>query len=243
MGKQTSKSKTNKHFLNKTILFFALLICLQISSFGQNIYNRANLWEKEIAAFAAADKKEFPRKGKVLFVGSSSIRGWRTLKEDFPEFYTINRGFGGSHLEDVIFYAPKVVFPYKPELIVLYAGENDIAAGKPVESVFNDFKKFVSLVKAKSPNTRLIVISAKPSPSRASFATKYKEFNNLIKSETGKDKRLLYVDVWTPMLDENGEPKKDIFLGDKLHINAAGYKIWRETLLPHIKAGLKGAFR
>jgi lysophospholipase L1-like esterase len=126
---------------------------------------------------------------------------------------------------------------------VLYAGENDIAAGKTVAAVFNDFKKFVLLVKAKSPKTRLVVVSAKPSPSRALFAAKYKEFNDLIKTETEKDKRLLYVDVWTPMLDENGEPKKDIFLGDRLHLNAAGYKIWRETLLPHIKTGLKGAFR
>ena len=230
-------------FLKKTVLFFILLVTLQIFVLGQNEYSRAHLWEKEIAAFAAADKKEFPQKGKVLFVGSSSIRGWRTLKEDFPEINSINRGFGGSHLEDVNHYAPQIVLPYKPELIVLYAGENDIAAGKSVETVFNDFKNFVSLVRKKLPKTRLIAISAKPSPSRREFAQKYKELNSLIKAETEKDKRLLFVDVWSPMLNANEEPKKEIFLGDKLHMNAAGYKIWRETLLPHINKGLKGSFR
>lgn len=230
-------------FLRKVVLFFVLLIGLQAIVFGQNDYRRAHLWEKEIAAFADADKKEFPRKGKVLFVGSSSIRGWRTLKEDFPSVYTINRGFGGSHLEDVNFYAPQIVLPYKPKLIVLYAGENDLVAGKSIETVLGDFKKFVSLVRQNLPKTRLLVVSLKPSPSRREFTPKFKELNGLIKTETEKDKHLLFVDVWAPMLGEDGQPKKNIFQNDRLHLNAEGYKIWRETLFPKIKSGLKGSFR
>jgi lysophospholipase L1-like esterase len=230
-------------FLKKIALFFVMLVSLQVSSAAQNNYQRGHLWEKEIAAFALADKKEFPKKGKVLFVGSSSIRGWRTLQKDFPSIYTINRGFGGSHLEDVNFYAPQIIFPYKPELIVLYAGENDIVAGKSVQAVFNEFKVFVSSVRKKLPKSRLIIVSLKPSPARWEFAPKFEELNGLIEMETKKDKHLLFVDVWTPMLDEKGEPKKDIFLGDKLHMNAKGYEIWRETLAPKIKSGLKGSFR
>jgi lysophospholipase L1-like esterase len=229
--------------LKRTLLFFALLLGLQVVVFGQSEYKRSALWEKEIAAFAAADKKEFPKKGKVLFVGSSSIRGWRTLKKDFPDIYAINRGFGGSHFEDVNHYAEQIVLPYKPKLIVLYAGENDVAAGKTIETVFNDYKRFVSIVHAKLPKTRIIVVSAKPSPSRLAFAAKYKELNSLMKAETEKDKRLMFVDVWTPMLDETGEPKKEIFQNDRLHMNAEGYKIWRETLLPYLKTGLKGNFK
>ncbi|MCU1290830.1 MAG: hypothetical protein JWN60_3059 [Acidobacteria bacterium] len=229
--------------LKRTLLFSALLLGLQVVVFGQSEYKRSALWEKEIAAFAAADKKDFPKKGKVLFVGSSSIRGWRTLKKDFPDIYAINRGFGGSHFEDVNHYAEQIVLPYKPKLIVLYAGENDIAAGKTIETVFNDYKRFVSIVHAKLPKTRIIVVSAKPSPSRLGFAAKYKELNSLMKAETEKDKRLMFVDVWTPMLDETGEPKKEIFQNDRLHMNAEGYKIWRETLLPYLKTGLKGNFK
>jgi lysophospholipase L1-like esterase len=231
------------YFLKNISLFFVLLISLQVVVIAQGNYQRSQLWEKEITAFTNSDKRDFPKKGKVLFVGSSSIRGWRTLSEDFPSIYTINRGFGGSHLEDVNFYAPQIILPYKPKLIVMYAGENDLVAGKSVTAVYNDFKKFVSLIKENLPKTRLIVISAKPSPSRWEFTSKFKELNRLIKTETERDKHFLFVDIWLPMLDASGEPKKDIFLGDKLHMNAAGYKIWREILFPKVKIGLKGSFR
>ncbi len=230
-------------FLKSSAFVFVLFALFQTVCFTQTAYTRANLWEKEIAAFAAADAKESPKKGKILFVGSSSIRAWQTLKEDFPDFYVINRGFGGSHLEDVNFYADRLVFPYKPKLIVLYAGENDLVAGKSVEEVFTDFKKFVSTMRTNLPKSRLIVISLKPSPSRWEFAPKFKELNALLKSETEKDKRTLYVDVWSPMLDADGEPLKNIFVKDNLHLNADGYRIWRERLLPPIKVGLKSSFR
>ena len=231
------------NFLKNTIFIFVLFVIFQTGAIAQTAYTRQTLWEKEIAAFAAADKKAFPESNKTLFVGSSSIRGWRTLKEDFPDYYIVNRGFGGSHIEDVIFYAAGIVFPYKPKLIVFYAGENDIAAGKSVDAVFNDFKTFAASVKRKLPKTRLIVVSLKPSPARQEFAAKYKELNALIKTETERDKNFLFVDVWTPMTNRDGEPKPEIFLADKLHMNREGYKIWRETLAPFIKTGLKKSFR
>lgn len=224
-------------------LIFILAISFQTNNFAQAKYPRAHLWAKEVTAFIDSDKNEFPKKSKILFVGSSSIRGWRTLQKDFPEFYTINRGFGGSHLEDVNFYAGQIVFPYNPKLIVLYAGENDIVAGTSAESVFDEFKKFVLMTHKNLPKTRIIVISAKPSPARWEFSSKFKELNNLIEIETMNDKRLQFVSVWSPMLEANGEPKKEIFQTDRLHINAKGYRIWRETLLPHIRRGIKGNFR
>lgn len=230
-------------FLKNIAFIFVVFAVYQTTAGAQSPYQRANLWQKEIDAFAAADKKDFPKSNKILFVGSSSIRGWRTLKEDFPDLYIVNRGFGGSHLEDVNFYAAQIIFPYKPQLIVLYAGENDIAAGKSIDTVFNDFKTFAASVKQKLPKTRVIVVSLKPSPARKEFTAKYKELNALIKTETERDKRFLFVDVWTPMLDDSGEPKKEIFLADKLHMNSEGYKIWRETLAPFIKTGLKKSFR
>lgn len=229
--------------LKKFAFLFALFVSLPIVLFAQGSYQRSSLWEKEIAAFTAADQKNFPKKGKVLFVGSSSIRAWRTLQEDFPSIYPINRGFGGSHFEDVNYYASQIVFPYKPKLIVLYAGENDLVAGKSVTNVFGDFKKFVSLLKENLPAARVIVISAKPSPARWKFTRVFKELNSLMKTETEKNKNLLFVDVWLPMLNSDGEPRKDIFLGDDLHLNPAGYKIWREILDPAIKSGLRGSFR
>lgn len=231
-------------FFRKKMLIFILLISFHTINFAQKDgYFRAHLWEKDIAAFSDSDKKEFPKKKKILFVGSSSIRGWHVLEKDFPGFYTINRGFGGSHLEDVNFYAPQIIFPYKPKLIVLYAGENEVVAGKSVESVFDDFKKFVASVRKNLPKTRIIVVSAKPSSARREFAPKFAELNSLIETETKKDKRLLYVDIGSPMLDARGEPKKEIFQVDRLHLNDKGYRIWRDALVPQIRRGAKGNFR
>ena len=229
--------------LKLTFVALLLISCLNSPGFGQDKYLRANLWEKEINAFLAFDKRTPPKKGAVLFVGSSSIRGWRTLADDFPGFETLNRGFGGSHLEDVIHYAPQIVYPYKPKLIVLYAGENDLTAGKPVDSVFADFRRFISDVHEKSPKTRVIYISAKPSPARWKLAPVFSELNSLIKREIEKDRRLHFVDIWTPMLSPDGKPNEAIFLADKLHMNADGYRIWRQTLLPAVQSGIKGNFR
>lgn len=230
-------------FYKNYALIFILIISFQTSNFGQDNYGRAQLWKKEIAAFVDSDKKEFPKKTEILFVGSSTIRAWRTLEKDFPDFFIINRGFGGSHLEDANFYAPQIVFLYKPKLIVIYAGENDVGAGKSVERVFDDFKKFVNLTHKNLPKTRIIVVSLKPSLARWEFAPKSRELNNLIEAETKKNKRLLFVDLWSPMIDSNNEPKKEIYQADRLHINAEGYRIWRETLSPHIRHGVKGNFR
>jgi lysophospholipase L1-like esterase len=230
--------------LNNTVIFCIVILNLAGSAFSQqNDYQRASLWEKEIRAFAELDKKDFPKTGGVLFVGSSSIRGWRTLAQDFPEFRSINRGFGGSHLEDVNHYIKQIVFPYKPKLIVLYAGENDLVSGKSVERVFSDFRQFIFLMRKNLPKTRLIVVSVKPSPSRWNYVAQFTELNRLMKAETERDKHLFFADVWTPMLDENGDPKKEIFLGDRLHMNPEGYKISRETLYQPIRKGLKGNFR
>jgi lysophospholipase L1-like esterase len=227
----------------RKVFVFGLIFVLAVTAFAQEKTDRAELWQKEIAAFAAADKIEFPAREGVVFVGSSSIRGWKNLQADFADFPALNRGFGGSHLEDVNHFFAQIVLPYKPKLIVLYAGENDIAAGKTPERVAEDFNKFVRLVHEKLPKTRIIFVSLKPSPARWALREKLQRANDLVAAATEKDKRLLFVDVWARMLGENGEPKPEIFLGDKLHMNAEGYKIWRDALAPHVKKGFKENFR
>ncbi|MEP7213352.1 MAG: SGNH/GDSL hydrolase family protein [Acidobacteriota bacterium] len=210
---------------------------------AQQQYSRAHLWEKEIDAFAEADGKTLPRRTEVLFTGSSSIRAWKSVATDFADFSSLNRGFGGSHLEDVVFYTPRIVVPYKPKVIVLYAGENDLTAGKTVARVFEDFNSFVLIVRKNLPKTRIIFVSLKPSPSRWRLRGQFQQLNELIKKKISGEKRLQYVDVWGPMLDANGEARKDIFQSDGLHMNAEGYEIWRRVLAPHIRQGVQGNFR
>ena len=191
-------------------------------------------WEKYIARFAAADKNQMPQPDGVLFIGSSSIRMWKTLEQDFPGLPVINRGFGGSQIADSNHFAGRIVHPYKPRQIVLYAGDNDVAGGKSPETVLADFQQFLKTVRAKLPKVRVSFIAIKPSLSRWKLSGKMAMANSLVRDACGKDKRLDYIDIWLPMLGDNGKPRPDLFLGDGLHLNAKGYALWTSIVKPHL---------
>lgn len=219
------------------IAIFALVLFASSSAFSQiaEPYTRASSWEKDISAFEEIDRKQTPPEKAVLFTGSSSIRMWTTLARDFPSIKFINRGFGGSHLEDLVYFAPRIVLPYKPKLIVVYSGENDIEAGQSAENVLADFKAFVEFRDKNLPRTPIVYISIKPSVLRWSKWPEMKRGNDLIKAEITKRKRVRYADLASKMLGPDGKPLPDIFLADNLHLNAKGYAIWREHLAQFLK--------
>jgi lysophospholipase L1-like esterase len=191
-------------------------------------------WEKDIAAFEQRDREKPPAEGGVVFVGSSSIRGW-DLSKSFPGGDVINRGFGGSELADSVHFAPRIVLKYKPRLVVLYAGDNDLAAGKSPERVLADFRAFVEVVEQGQPGTRIAYLSIKPSIKRWKLIDKIREANSLIKAACEKDERLQYVDVATPMLGKDGQPRPELFAKDGLHLNAEGYQLWASIVKPYLK--------
>ncbi|GAC1654020.1 MAG: hypothetical protein NVS4B3_17610 [Gemmatimonadaceae bacterium] len=172
----------------------------------------------------------------MLFVGSSSIRLWPALEADFPRVHILQRGFGGSELADIVHYAPRIVLPYQPRLIVLYAGDNDLAAGKPPAVVFRDYQAFVALVRQALPYARIAFIAIKPSGARWGLIEQIRATNALVSSYTASDPRLLYVDVFTPMLGPDGVPREELFAADRLHMNARGYALWRDLLLPIVRS-------
>jgi lysophospholipase L1-like esterase len=163
---------------------------------------------------------------------------WRT-RDCFPEFKVINRGFGGSQISDVNYYVKRIVLCYKPEVIVFYAGDNDVAKGKSAKRVLDDYKKFVKLVHTKLPQTKIIFVSIKPSKSRWSLWKTMNAANMMIKSFSAKDSRLFYFDSATPLLDKEGKPDDKFFLNDKLHLNSTGYQAWTKRITPIIKQALK----
>jgi lysophospholipase L1-like esterase len=211
-----------------------LLLIAAVQGYSQE-YERAKLWENEMKAFAETDRRQTPPREAVLFVGSSSFYRWRTIREDFPRTDLINRGFGGSRLEDVNYFAPQIVLPYKPRIIVLYAGENDIAEGATAADVLGEIKRFVGIVKKSLPNTRVLFVSIKPSPLRWSFWPEMRRANELIRTELSLEKKVRFVDVAAAMLDKNGKPKGGIYESDRLHLNGNGYAIWRDILAPLLR--------
>lgn len=191
-------------------------------------------WEKEIAAFEAADRTNPPPANAILFIGSSSIRLWKTLAQDYPRHHVLNRGFGGSQIADSVHFAERIVFPYQPRKIIMYAGGNDINAGKSPEQVAADFKAFVQKVHQRLPQTRIAYLSIAPNPARWAQIERVREANRLIKEFTQKDPRLEFIDVFTHMLGPDGLPLPDIFVDDRLHMNAKGYALWKRIVEPYL---------
>jgi lysophospholipase L1-like esterase len=189
-------------------------------------------FEPEIRAFEAADRTKPPPPGGIVFVGSSSIKNWTDVAADFPGVPVLNRGFGGSTLADVVYYADRIVFRYKPHLVVLYAGDNDLAEGRTPERVLRDYREFAARLRSALPATRLVYVSIKPSPSRRAFISRMREANQRIRAETTRDSLQAYVDVFTPMLGPTGRPRPELFLADSLHMTRAGYRLWRGQLAP-----------
>ena len=201
----------------------------------EKVHNYAK-WENEIAAFEKADAANPPAKGGIVFVGSSSIRLWKTLAQDFPKHRVLNRGFGGSEIADSTYFADRIVLPYEPRMVVLYAGGNDLNAGRPPELVIEDFKAFFAKVRAKLPETEIAYISVAGNPARWAQLEKIKAVNSAIEAWLKDKPHTKFIDTFSRMLGDDGLPKPEIFVADKLHMNAEGYKIWTAVIGPLLPA-------
>ncbi len=194
-------------------------------------------WQPTIDDFAAADLKRRPDGNGVLFVGSSTIRMWRNLAEDFRQQpVVINRGFGGSTLADCNYFARQLVLQYRPAQVLVYAGDNDLAMGRTPAQVLDTFVRFVSTVRDELPNARIAYISIKPSPLRAALMPLVQETNQLISSYVGTLRNADYIDTHSAMLTADGQPRAELFLGDMLHMNAQGYSLWQSIIGPYLAA-------
>jgi len=191
-------------------------------------------WEASIQKFESQDKQTPQPTGANLFVGSSSIRMWK-LGQSFPKFKTINRGFGGSEIADLIHFTDRIILKYQPAVILLYAGDNDISRGKSAKIVTADFQKFASDVRKKLPAARIAFISIKPSIKRWNLAGEIRIANKAIAAICASDEKMDYVDIFKPMLGKNGKPMPELFLKDGLHLNERGYRIWAEAVQPFLK--------
>jgi GDSL-like Lipase/Acylhydrolase family len=225
-----------KHFRLLTFLLF-----IYTSSFAQTIVKNPDpqRFKDEINNFKAWDAKNSFPKHAILFAGSSSIRFWES-HDAFPSFPIINRGFGGSHISDMLYYYNQIIGKYDPSVIVFYCGDNDIAAGKSVEQVFNDYTNLTARILHDFSTVKFIYLPIKPSSSRWNFWSKMNELNLRIKAYNQQNKELYYLDTATPILGADGKPNDSLFRPDHLHLNPTGYAIWNRILQPELKSLYKG---
>lgn len=191
-------------------------------------------FEPDIAAFEAEDSRVRRMPGAVVFVGSSSFRLWTTLHEDLPGIVAINRGYGGSRVYDSVHYADRIVTPYQPRAVVFYAGDNDLQEGRTPQEVAHDFAAFVQRVRAAQPGLPIAFVSIKPSPVRAHLLPQVRSANLLIRDYAARH-QVAYLDVYTPMLDARAQPREDLFVTDRLHMNEKGYAIWAQVIGPWLR--------
>jgi lysophospholipase L1-like esterase len=189
-------------------------------------------WEKDIAAFEQNDREQPPEKDGIIFTGSSTIRRWTTLAADFPGFRVVNRGFGGSQMEDSLAFAGRILIPREPVAIVIFAGSNDINAGKTPERVAEDFKAFVAKVRSRLPKTAIHFIEITSSPKRWEQREAVIEANRLIRAFCETTPGVKFIAVREKFLGTNGEPREELFATDRLHPNEEGYKILIEAIRP-----------
>jgi lysophospholipase L1-like esterase len=213
-----------------------ILTCLACapSSSRQTVVVQTEKWDPHILKFEEADLASPPPADAVLFVGSSSVRGWKSLAEDFPDIAVINRGFGGSRIADCTHYIDRIVVPYRPRLVVLYAGDNDVAGGHTPEQVLEDYKEFVRQVRRGLPRVPIAFIAIKPSPARIQHLETMREANRLVRAYADRKSYLAYIDVFNPMLGPDGTPRPELYAKDRLHLSREGYDLWTAVVGPYL---------
>jgi len=225
------------HFTKAFCSTLVLLTSLLSMASANEVVADPHRFDDAIAAFEAADKVSMPEPGKVLFLGSSSIRRWDTAKA-FPGIDSINRGFGGSQTSDCIYFFDRIVLPYKPKVIVFYEGDNDIGAGKSKEQVIKDFTAFAKQVRDKLPGTKIVHIPIKPSIKRASLWAEMEYVNQKVQAMAANSEDLYYADIATPMLTTGSPPDESLFAADGLHLSDKGNVLWANVIGPVIEEAL-----
>lgn len=191
-------------------------------------------FDNAMVDFKKIDQQKNTPKGGILFIGSSSFTFWKDLENTFSSYQAINRGFGGSTLAEVIYYADDILYPYQPRQVIIYCGENDIAEGNSPEITVDRFKTLFNLTRKHLPQAQISFISMKPSVAREKMMPQFSYANQLIERFLADQPNTSYINVYDAMLQDNKRPMTDIFVGDNLHMNAKGYAIWTKIITPYL---------
>lgn len=210
----------------------SLIVCFSLITFA-NAQSPTRL-QDEIKSYIEEDASPYLNRDLIVFTGSSSVRFWSTVNDNYPNHDIINRGFGGSMMSDLYYYRQELILKYKPKQVFIYEGDNDIFIGKSTKEIMKDTKKLVKAIRKVLPNTNIVFISAKPSIARWNLKTEYEHFNSKLEKYTKRQKNMEFVDVWNKMLKEDGSLDPTLFIEDGLHMNIAGYTIWKNTIEPFL---------
>lgn len=216
-----------------SLIIILTLLISKVSVFSQN--DPQTRWDKSIAQYEHKDSVSKPEPGGILMLGSSSFTIWQDVGDYFPGKNMVNRGFGGSQMSDVLYFKERLILPYRPKQIVIYEGENDIAAGEKPDSIFAELKQFVTWTRGQLPGIQISIVSMKPSPKRWELKETLLEMNKKLKQFAAENEDIDFINIWEPLIEPNGVPVNENYREDLLHLNANGYKIWKKAMTPYLK--------
>ena len=230
------------HHQNRfTALIFASLIVISSCFAQKSKVDFGDKWKGEIAAFDKLNQTEKYPDNSILFLGSSSIRLWSTIKEELAPYPIIQRGFGGSNSPAVEYYTERIVYPHQFSAVAIFIA-NDITGSPndltPKESAAT-FRKIIKTIRAKYKKQPIFIIEITPSQSRWKKWSVIQEDNALLKALCQKQKNLYFIETAQSFLNEKGEPRNELFREDHLHLNRDGYKIWGKLIKAEIDKVLK----
>jgi lysophospholipase L1-like esterase len=219
---------------NYIVKFLIVISCTFIGQ-GNNLFAQGeDRWQAEVKEITKKYDSINWEKEAIVFTGSSSIRLWKTIQNDFPKSTIINTGFGGSQTHDLLKYLDALIIRFAPAKVFIYEGDNDINAQKPIPQIIQEHLEIITRLKEKLPDATFYILSTKPSPSRWALKDSYLELNEQMKNFCTFQSGVTFIDVWTPMMDKSGKPNAKLFVEDKLHMNKKGYKIWKKAIKPHV---------
>ena len=211
---------------------FLLLLLTPVAVFAAD-YPDPGVWDRTIGAFVLEDAIIGDRPGAIVATGSSSMLFWdHRIHQDLAPLTVISRGFGGSNMNDLLHHLDAVVLKHKPRAVMIYEGDNDVAQQVPVETILAKFEAAVNRIHSQDAGIRIYLLSVKPSLSRVSMWPTMLEVNAGLERIAASDANIQFIDVATPMLNEDGSIRGDLFVADDLHMNQKGYDIWRNTVAP-----------
>jgi lysophospholipase L1-like esterase len=192
----------------------------------------AHRFESNVRAYEASDHSNMPPQGALLLAGDSQFYRWKTVNEDLAGYTVINRGIDSFETSDLVYFADRLVLPYKARMIILHIGGNDVHTGKSAQRMLDDFKALVAKIRAVQPTVPIAFSSLTPGPGRWEEADRRKEANKLIKDYIATQPNLMFIDLWDAMLTADGKPRENLWVADRVHPNHAGYLLRVQIMKP-----------
>ncbi len=236
-----------KNLLSHSLLF-VIITSINIASINEVSAQNLERFQGEVEAIVERYTDYVPSSGGnsdstainrvrplAVFTGSSSVRLWASLTDDFPDITILNTGFGGSTYAELFHYRDELIGRYAPDMVIIYEGDNDVTGTDTVDEIFAKAQNLYSYLAQKLPKTKVFILAAKPSPLRWNLKSSYDSLNIHFANFARENEQFSYIDIWNPMLGDNGKPLPSIFLSDSLHMNEAGYVIWKQTIGPYLQ--------